>query len=129
MKGYIQGQKINGELQLDDVEGKQGISFPDTSSGDSSLFTNLLGSKIEGVVNQLNNGVQDARNNIGQFGNDLQTTKSSLIAIGESIYLTYFIALNGIGFGLLAIIIAVFSLSRRLPCRGILTTTVSFQIS
>ena len=95
MKGYIQGQKINGELQLDDVEGKQGISFPDTSSGDSSLFTNLLGSKIEGVVNQLNNGVQDARNNIGQFGNDLQTTKSSLIAIGESIYLTYFKALSG----------------------------------
>jgi hypothetical protein len=28
MKGDIQGQKINGELQLDDVEGKQGISFP-----------------------------------------------------------------------------------------------------
>lgn len=68
---------------LDDVEGKQGISFPDTSSGDSSLFTNLISSKIEGVLNQLNNGVQDARNNIGQFGNDLQTTKSSLIAIGE----------------------------------------------
>jgi hypothetical protein len=63
--------------------------------GDSSLFTNLLGSKIKGVLNQLNNGVQDARNNIGQFGNVLQTTKSSLIAIGENINLTYFIALSG----------------------------------
>jgi len=51
-------------------------------------------------LNQLNNGVQDARNNIGQFGNDLQTTKSSLIAIGESIDLTNFIALSGIGWSL-----------------------------
>lgn len=129
IKEIFKDRKLMENYSL--IMSKENKTFPFLIllQGDSSLFTNLLGSKIEEVLNQLNNGVQYARNNIGQFGNDLQTTKSSLNAIGESIYLTYFIALIGIGFGLLAIIIAVFSLSRRLPYRGILTTTVSFQIS
>ncbi len=112
LKGDVQGQKINGEIQLDAVEGKQGISFPDTSSADAST-NNALVSKVEGALSQLSNDLQDAQENIGQLGKNLQNVQNSIGSINQSADRTYMISVTAIGVGLAGIIIASFSLSRK----------------
>ena len=112
LKGDVQGQKINGEIQLDAVEGKQGISFPDTSPADAST-NNALVSNVEGTLSQLSNDLQDAQENIGQLGKNLQNVQNSINSINQSADLTYMISVTAIGVGLAGIIIAGFSLSRK----------------
>ncbi len=111
LKGDVGGQNINGEIQLDAVEGKQGFSFPDTSSGE--VINNALGSKVEGTLSQLSNDLQDARENVGQFGKNLQNLQNSIGSFNQSQDRTYMISVTAIGVGLVGIIIASFSLSRK----------------
>jgi hypothetical protein len=111
LKGDL-GQKINGEIQLDAVEGKQGISFPDTSPADASA-NNALVSNVEGTLSQLSNDLQDAQENIGQLGKNLQIVQNSISSINQSVDRTYMISVTAIGVGLAGIIIAGFSLSRK----------------
>lgn len=112
LKGDVQGQKVNGEIQLDAVEGKQGISFPDTSSSDASA-NNALDSNVEGSLSQLSNDLQDAQENIGQLGKNFQIVQNSISSINQSVDRTYMISVTAIGVGLAGIIIAGFSLSRK----------------
>jgi hypothetical protein len=94
------------------VEGKQGISFPDTSPADAST-NNALVSKVEGTLSQLSNDLQDGQENIGQLGKNLQTVQNSINSINQSADRTYMISVTAIGVGLAGIIIAGFALSRK----------------
>lgn len=111
LKGDVRGQNINGEIQLDAVEGKQGFSFPDTSSGEA--INNAPNSKFEGTLSQLSNDLQDTRENVGQFGKNLQNLQNSIGSFNQSQDRTYMISVTAIGVGLVGIIIASFSLSRK----------------
>lgn len=113
LNGGVESQNINSEIALDNVESRQAYSFPDSSTADTSSSGGNLGAKVQGVLSQLSNTVQNVQGGLDQVEKDLQSTKSSISSFETDLSKTYFIALSSIGVGLVGIIIAAFSLSRK----------------
>ncbi len=71
LNGTIQDQPISDEVQIEDVESKQKISFPETNSGgggsssNSATNTNLLDGQISNILNQITNDINNIRDDIG----------------------------------------------------------------
>ena len=113
LNGGVESQNINAIIALDNVESRQAYSFPDSSTADTSSSGGNLGAKVQGVLSQLSNTVQNTQGGLDQVEKELQSTKSSIGSFGTDLSKTYFIALSSIGVGLAGIIIAAFSLSRK----------------
>ncbi|MGH9954031.1 MAG: hypothetical protein ACRD5J_20640, partial [Nitrososphaeraceae archaeon] len=67
INGTIQDQRINDEVEIEDVESKQRISFPEANSGSSNdaTNTNLLSGQISSILNQITNDINNIRDDIG----------------------------------------------------------------
>lgn len=113
LNGGIEGQNINAEIALDNVESRQTFSFPDSSTADTSPSGSNLGPKLQGLLSQLSNTVQNMQSGLDQMGKDVQNTKSSIGSLAGDLNKTYFIAFSSVGVGLSGIIIAAYSLSRK----------------
>ena len=114
LSGGIEGQNINAEIALDNVESRQAFSFPDSNKADISSSGGNLGAKVQGVLSQLSNTVQNIQGGLVQMGKEMQNTKTSIGGFEADLGKTYFIALSSAGIGLIGIIIAAFSLSRKI---------------
>lgn len=101
------------KIALDNVESRQAYSFPDSSTADTSSSGGNLGAKVQGVLSQLSNTVQNTQGGLDQVEKDLQSTKSSIGSFGTDLSKTYFIALSSIGVGLAGIIIVPFLFRER----------------
>jgi len=110
--GGIEGQNINAEIPLDQVESRQAFAFPDSSSADTTSAGNV-GTKIQGVLSQLSNTIQNMQGALNQMGKDVQSTKATIGSFESNLSRTYFIALTSVGIGLVGIVIAAFALSRK----------------
>lgn len=68
LNGTIQNQPISDEVQTEDVESKQRISFPETGSdsgnGVATTNTNLLGGQISNILGQITNDIDNVRADI-----------------------------------------------------------------
>ena len=70
LNGTIQDQPISDEVQIEDVESKQKISFPEANSGgggsstNSATNTNLLDGQISNILNQITNDINNIRDYI-----------------------------------------------------------------
>lgn len=113
INGGIEGQNINAEIPLDQVESRQNFAFPDSSVADTTSSASNVGPKIQGVLSQLSNTIQNMQGALNQMGKDSQNTKASVGSIEANLGKTYFIALSSIGVGLVGIVIAAFALSRK----------------
>jgi hypothetical protein len=114
LNGGIEGQNINAEIALDNVEGRQTYSFPDSGTSNTSSLGGSLETKLQGVLSQLSNTVQNMQGGLDQMGKDVQSTRTSIGSFQADLGKTYFIALSSVGVGLVGIIIAAFSLSRKI---------------
>src|SRR5918995_7123240 len=70
INGSIQNQLISDEVQIEDVENKQEISFPEPDSGGSgssngATNTNLLSGQISNILGQITNDINNIREDIG----------------------------------------------------------------
>lgn len=120
MNGTIQGQKFNNtEIPLDLVEGKEKISFPDTSSSaigggvDIATANNNIGPRLQGIVSQLANDIDSAKGGIGVIAKSNADTQKSIQNLKGAADRSYMIGLGGIGAGVAGIIIAAVALSRK----------------
>jgi hypothetical protein len=122
MNGTIQGQKITTEIPLDEVQGKQQISFPDsTSSSDvagggaatGSASSNNVGPQLQGIVSQLSNDIDSTKNSIDTMAKNNADTQKSIQDLKNATDRTYMIGMAGIGAGVAGIVIASISLSRK----------------
>lgn len=67
LNGTIQNQPISDEVQTEDVESKQRISFPETGSDSGNSVatnTNLLGGQISNILGQITNDIDNVRADI-----------------------------------------------------------------
>lgn len=122
MNGTIQGQKINTEIPLDEVQGKQQISFPD-SSGSSDVAgggaatgaasSNNVGPQLQGIVSQLSNDIESTKNSIDTMAKNNADTQKSIQDLKNATDRNYMIGMAGIGAGVAGIVIASISLSRK----------------
>jgi hypothetical protein len=113
LKGYVRGEQIIGEVELDDVEGKDGISFPDTEP-ESNSASDISGSQLQATLSQLANDLQNTRYNLGQLEENYQRVQTSIDSLNQSTDRINMLAITAIGIGVAGIIIVSFSLSRKI---------------
>jgi hypothetical protein len=122
MNGTIQGQKINAEIPLDLVEGKQKISFPDATSisaieggggGNITTANNNIGPRLQSIVSQLANDIDSAKGGIDTIAKSNADTQKSIQNLKGAADRLYMIGMGGIGAGVAGIIIAAVALSHK----------------
>lgn len=120
MNGTIQGQKINTEIPLDLVEGKQKLTFPDTASnsaivggGDTTATNNNIGPKLQDILSQLANDIDSAKGSIDIIAKSNADTQKSIQDLKGAADRSYMIGMGGIGAGVAGIVIAAVALSRK----------------
>jgi hypothetical protein len=123
MNGTIQGQKINAQIPLDEVQGKQQISFPDSGSsrgvgggGDATgavSSSNNVGPQLQGILSQLSNDIDSTKNSIDTMAKNNADTQKSVQDLKNAADRSYMIGMAGIGAGAAGIVIAAVALSRK----------------
>lgn len=123
MNGTIQGQKINAQIPLDEVQGKQQISFPDSggSSGvggggdvtGAASNSNNVGPQLQGILSQLSNDIDSTKNSIDTMAKNNADTQKSVQDLKNAADRSYMIGMAGIGAGVAGIVIAAVALSRK----------------
>lgn len=113
LKGYVQGEQIIGEVELDDVEGKDGISFPDREP-ESTTASDISGSQLQATLSQLANDLQNTHYNLGQLEENYQRVQTSIDSLNQSTDRINMLAITAIGIGVAGIINVSFSLSRKI---------------
>jgi hypothetical protein len=117
LNGTIQEQSIvNAEIPLDDVEGKQKLSFPD--SGDSIERTtntpaSSIGAEVETILSQLTNGIDVTKGDIDTLDKNYANMQKSFQDLKNTADRTYMIAITGMGVGVAGIVIAAVGFSRK----------------
>jgi hypothetical protein len=117
LNGTIQEQSIvNAEIPLDDVEGKQKLSFPD--SGDSSEGTTntpdiSIGAEVERILNQLTNDIDATKGDIDTLAKNDANMQKSFQDVQNTADRSYMIGITGTGFGIAGIVIAAVAFSRK----------------
>src|ERR1043166_593936 len=123
MNGTIQGQKINAQIPLDEVQGRQQISFPDSGSssgvgggGDATgavSSSNNVGPQLQGILSQLSNDIDSTKNSIDTMAKNNADTQKSVQDLKNAADRSYMIGMAGIGAGAAGIVIAAVALSRK----------------
>jgi hypothetical protein len=117
LNGTIQEQSIvNAEIPLDDVEGKQKLSFPD--SGDSSEGTTntpdtSIGAEVERILSQLTNDIDATKGDIDTLAKNDANMQKSFQDVQNTADRSYMIGITGTGFGIAGIVIAAVAFSRK----------------
>ena len=115
LNGTIQDQPINDEVQVEDVEGKQKISFPETNGGsiNDAANTNLLNDQISNILNQITNDVNNIRNDIGTLAKSNSSIQEGIQDVKDIGDRSYILAMTAIGVGAVGIFIGAIALTRR----------------
>lgn len=115
LNGTIQDQPINDEVQIEDVESTQRVSFPEASSSggvssNAATNTNLLSGQISNILNQITNDINNIRDDIGTLASS--NIQKSIQDVKESADRSYILAMTAIGVGAAGILIAAAALAR-----------------
>jgi hypothetical protein len=110
LNGTIQDQPINDEVQVEDVESTQTVSFPQASSSDGSgssndaTNTNLLNDQISNILNQITNDINNIRDDIetlAESNSNIQEGIQNVKDIADRSYLLAIIAIGIVAAGIL----------------------------
>ena len=118
LNGTIQDQPISDEVQIEDVESKQKISFPEAniggggSSTNSATNTNLLDGQISNILNQITNDINNIRDDIGTLAETNSNIQEEIQNAKNIAERSYMVAVTAIGVGAAGILIAASALVR-----------------
>jgi hypothetical protein len=120
MNGSIQNQNItNVEIPLDEVEGTQMFSFPDSeisgvsSGSNSSGGDNDIGPKVELILSQFSNEIDAIKGSIDKLNSNYANIQNSIQNVKSASDISFMIAMAGVGAGISGVIISLIVLSRR----------------
>lgn len=120
LNGSIHDQPINDEVQVEDVESTQKVSFPETSgsgggsSGSSidATNTNLLNDQTSNILNQITNDINNIRDDIGTLAESNSNIQEGIQNVKDIADRSYLLAVTAIGVGAAGILIAAAALVR-----------------
>jgi hypothetical protein len=118
LNGTIQGQPVSDEVQIEDVESKKRVSFPeaDGASGDgssgSAASSNLANSQISNIQNQITNDINNIRTDIETLAESNSNIQEGIQDVKDVADRAYMLALTAIGIGAAGILIAAAALVR-----------------
>jgi hypothetical protein len=119
LNGTLQGQSIvNAEIPLDDVEGKQKLSFPDSGNpGEGTTNTNTpatsIGAEVERILSQLTNDIDVTKGDIDTLAKNDANIQKSFQDVKKTADRSYMIGITGMGVGVAGIVIAAVAFSRK----------------
>jgi hypothetical protein len=117
LNGTIQGQSVIDELQIEDVESTQKISFPEAdgdggSPGGSASSVNLVSGQISNILNQITNDINNIRDDIGTLAQSNSNIEEGIQNGKDIADRSYMLAVTAIGIGAAGILIAAAALVR-----------------
>jgi hypothetical protein len=116
LNGTIQSQLISDEVQIEDVESKQKVSFPEINSGSGSsggaTNANLVNGQISNILNQITNDINNIRNDIGILAESNSNIQEGIQNVKDIADRSYMLAITAIGVGAAGILIAAAALVR-----------------
>ena len=118
LNGTIQNQPISDEVQIEDVESKQKISFPEANNGrggsstNSATNTNLLDGQISNILNQITNDINNIRDDIGNLAESNSKIQEGVQNVKDIADRSYMLAITAFGVGAAGILIAAAALVR-----------------
>ena len=117
LNGTIQEQSIvNAEIPLDDVEGKQKISFPDSDDsieGTTNTPAATIGAEVETILSQLTNDIEATKLDIGTLAKNDANMQKSFEDLKNTVDRSYMIGVTGTGLGVAGIVIAAVAFTRK----------------
>jgi hypothetical protein len=115
LNGTIQNQPISDEVQIEDVESKQGISFPETDSDSgngAATNTNLLSGQISNILGKITTDIDNVRADIETLAEANSNIQKEIQGFKDAADRSYLLAITAIGVGAAGIIIAAAALAR-----------------
>jgi hypothetical protein len=117
LNGTIQEQSIvNAEIPLDDVEGKQKLSFPDSGDsveGTTNTPATTIGAEVEMILSQLTNDIEATKLDISTLAKNDANMQKSFEDVKNTADRSYMIGVTGTGLGVAGIVIAAVAFSRK----------------
>jgi hypothetical protein len=115
LNGTIQNQPISDEVQIEDVESKQRILFPETGSDSgngAATNTDLLGGQISNILGQITNDIDNVRADIETLAEANSDIQKEIQGFKDAADRSYMLAITAIGVGAAGIIIGAAALNR-----------------
>jgi hypothetical protein len=117
INGSIQDQPISDEVQIEDVESTQKLSFPEADMGGSgssndATNTNLFSDQTSNILNQITNDINNIIDDIGTLAESNSNIQEGIQNVKDIADRSYMIAITAIGVGAAGILIAVAALVR-----------------
>jgi hypothetical protein len=117
LNGTIQDQPISDEVQIEDVESTQRLSFPEADIGGSgssndATNTNLLSGQISNILGQITNDINNIREDIGTLAENNSNIQEEIQDVKNAADRSYMVAITAIGVGAAGILIAAAALVR-----------------
>jgi hypothetical protein len=120
IKGAVNGQNIDTQINLDDVASSDTLNFPPSSggtigsggSGNGTVSPAII-SQLGGVINQLTGDVDSAKKSADTAAQNSANAEKSATDAKNSADRSFMIGLTAIGVGAAGIAIAVAALNRR----------------
>jgi hypothetical protein len=107
LKGSIGTQSINNDIQIEDIEDANRITFPVVSTGDSKENIENIAKQITPIMNDLSNQIDELKNEINSTKEIIQKLNEEGNSVNSEIERTNILSYIAIGLGASAIILAV----------------------
>ena len=118
LKGTVNGQSIDGSIQLDDVSDPKELTFPSTGGSDNSQVTSGIIDQVSNAITDLSTQVDGAKASADQAQQAAQNATQSAQDIKASADGAYMFAIIAVGIGVAGIALAGIALSRREKVEG-----------
>jgi len=109
LNGTIQNQPISDEVQIEDVESKQKVSFPEANIGAGGSSTNgatntkLLDGQISNILNQITNDINNIRDEIETLAESNSNIQEGIQNAKNIAQRSYMVSITAIGVGAVGI--------------------------
>lgn len=121
VQGDVKGQKVDGELKIEDVESKSIFSFPDSSI--DTAHTNNINQQVQDGISKLSNDIQKGRDDLNMSQNKVLDVEQSVDKLQANSGISYLVLLTTLGISIAGIVMAGYLYSLLRVRKGMVGST------